>query len=175
MTTYRQARHSHFQHGSGVFQCQCCGRNARDTGDNGQLRLCTECFDLAGEENHISDTGGELYHAESARAAMESLRKHGKNPEALFPDAAAALAKLPVVDHGPSNAGIAKFVPVTDETAGPEVTAEIAAMSRAYCVALVTDKGEFMVAVNAKRAKAAKREAAKLVQGTVVEAHAFLM
>lgn len=59
MTTTRQARHSRFQRGSGVFTCQSCGRSTRVTTQDND-NLCAECYDLAGETNSLSDYG-ELY------------------------------------------------------------------------------------------------------------------
>lgn len=48
-----------FRRGSGLYACRCCGRNTRATGrgDNEHVLLCAECYDLGGEENHLSDTG----------------------------------------------------------------------------------------------------------------------
>ena len=55
----RATKNSRFQKGSGVFQCESCKRSTRDTGgDNTSLRLCEECYELAGIENQISDQGG---------------------------------------------------------------------------------------------------------------------
>lgn len=53
---------SQFARGSAVYKCRCCERSTRATGrgDNDHVRLCAECYDLAGEENHLSDTG-EFY------------------------------------------------------------------------------------------------------------------
>jgi hypothetical protein len=50
-----------FQKGSGMYQCRCCGRNTRSTGngDNENVRLCEQCYELAGYENMVQD-GGEL-------------------------------------------------------------------------------------------------------------------
>lgn len=46
---------------SGVYACRCCSRNTRQTaGDNDALDLCAQCYDLAGEENSLSDSG-EFY------------------------------------------------------------------------------------------------------------------
>lgn len=46
---------------SGVYACCCCSRNTRQTaGDNDALDLCAQCYDLAGEENSLSDSG-EFY------------------------------------------------------------------------------------------------------------------
>lgn len=51
-----------FTKGSAVYTCRCCGRRTRQTGrgDNENTGLCAECYDLAGEENALSDTG-EFY------------------------------------------------------------------------------------------------------------------
>ena len=60
-----------FKAGSAVFKCGCCGRATRDTGgDNTDLTLCSQCYDLCGYDNRVSD-GGEL----SARdiAAVKGL------------------------------------------------------------------------------------------------------
>lgn len=57
---------SRFAVGSGVYACKCCKRNTRATGrgDNENVGLCAECFDLAGEENSLSDTG-EFYESKA--------------------------------------------------------------------------------------------------------------
>lgn len=48
-----------FTRGSGAYQCNCCGRITRSTGrgDNENADMCAECYDLAGEENSLLDTG----------------------------------------------------------------------------------------------------------------------
>jgi hypothetical protein len=48
-----------FTKGIGLYRCRCCGRQTRDTGrgDNELVGNCAECYDLAGEENSLSDTG----------------------------------------------------------------------------------------------------------------------
>ena len=48
-----------FTRGTAAYKCRCCGRSTRDTGrgDNELMRMCAECFDLGGEENHLNDTG----------------------------------------------------------------------------------------------------------------------
>lgn len=48
-----------FARGSAVYACRCCKRNTRATGrgDNEHILLCAECYDLGGEENHLSDNG----------------------------------------------------------------------------------------------------------------------
>lgn len=51
-----------FARGSAVYECRCCKRSTRSTGrgDNENVKLCAECYDLAGEENSLSDSG-KLY------------------------------------------------------------------------------------------------------------------
>jgi hypothetical protein len=46
-----------FERGSGMYECRCCTRKTRSTGngDNENVRLCVDCFDLAGYENMVSD------------------------------------------------------------------------------------------------------------------------
>lgn len=52
---------SHFTAGSGMYECRCCLRRTRHTGGDGAgVQLCDLCYELAGEENAVSDTG-ELY------------------------------------------------------------------------------------------------------------------
>ena len=82
-----------FARGSGVYDCGCCGRATRSTGrgDNEHVRLCVDCFDLSGIENHLSDTGSLGAYANEARELFTALRSHGKNPDALFASVAAAL------------------------------------------------------------------------------------
>lgn len=52
-----------FTKGTGAYSCSCCGRITRDTGrgDCELVKMCGECYDLAGEENHLSDNGGKFY------------------------------------------------------------------------------------------------------------------
>lgn len=85
---------SRFARGSGQYACNCCGRQTRSTGrgDNEQVRLCAECFDLAGIENHLSDTGELGRYVTEARELFAALRTYGKNPESLFPEIAQSLA-----------------------------------------------------------------------------------
>jgi hypothetical protein len=62
-TTRLQAQRRGFAAGSAkVYECRCCRRFTRPTGtgDNDGVQLCVECFDLAGEENSLSDNG-EFY------------------------------------------------------------------------------------------------------------------
>lgn len=53
---------SRFQKFSAVYACRSCDRNTRATGrgDNENVLMCAECFDLGGNENSLSDSG-KLY------------------------------------------------------------------------------------------------------------------
>jgi hypothetical protein len=46
-----------FVRGMAVYRCRCCQRSTRQTGrgDNEHVRLCSECYDLAGYENMLLD------------------------------------------------------------------------------------------------------------------------
>lgn len=46
-----------FTKGSGCYKCGCCGRKTRDdgNGDSVNVLLCTECFEIGGIENSITD------------------------------------------------------------------------------------------------------------------------
>lgn len=59
------------ERGSGVYKCRCCERQTRSTGrgDNELIKLCAECYDLGGEENHLSDNG-KLYDSPANVLAM---------------------------------------------------------------------------------------------------------
>lgn len=48
-----------FTKGNSVYTCGCCKRKTRQTGrgDNENVGLCAECYDLGGIENAISDCG----------------------------------------------------------------------------------------------------------------------
>lgn len=59
-TSFHSAQRRGFVHGGGAtYTCRCCKRATRPTGtgDNDGVQLCVECYDLAGEENSLSDTG----------------------------------------------------------------------------------------------------------------------
>jgi hypothetical protein len=77
-----------------VYACGCCKRLTRQTGrgDNEFTGLCAECYDLAGEENSLSDTGA-LYDAGWARTCLARLKGKGVDADALFGEVVAALAK----------------------------------------------------------------------------------
>jgi hypothetical protein len=85
---------SRFKKGSGVYVCSCCKHTTRDTGGDGAgVGCCDICFELAGEENHISDSGGSLYGTkEQVRAMLAALDKRNGNSSAQthFPEVCVA-------------------------------------------------------------------------------------
>ena len=92
-TTYRASSNARFQRGSGVYVCRCCGHKTRSTGGDGAgLGLCDTCFDLAGEENHLSDTD-KLYSSPANILAMIAAVEAKSGNLTLWADLkAAALA-----------------------------------------------------------------------------------
>lgn len=76
-----------FKRGSGCFNCAVCGRQTRDTGDNGDLQLCPEDYEIAGIENQLSDhpeapEGDRLeWHFAIDRLQAEIDKKSGKAPD----------------------------------------------------------------------------------------------
>lgn len=56
-----------------VFKCDMCGKLTRNTGDNGGVGLCPQCYSNCEEENRLSDfdvkckkCGKQLYEATKA-------------------------------------------------------------------------------------------------------------
>ena len=85
---------SHFKRGSGMFTCQSCGHNTRHTGGDGaDLKLCSLCYDLAGESNHFSDNQKTYDSADNVRAMCAALDKQSGEGTAKreFPDVCAAV------------------------------------------------------------------------------------
>ncbi len=68
-----------FRRGSGCYTCDSCKRKTRATGgDNDSLRLCIECYEIAGLENSISDHGDPSgRHAADIARLTESCRGKG--------------------------------------------------------------------------------------------------
>ena len=59
-------KHNHFQRGqSPTFICMTCGRRTRDTGQ-GVDHLCEQCFDLAGLDNEVNDSGLKINKSQAA-------------------------------------------------------------------------------------------------------------
>lgn len=73
-----------FERGSAVYECRCCERNTRSTGrgDNELVQLCAECYDLSGEENHLSDNGE--FHDKAANVLALVSAVAGKGGEAKY-------------------------------------------------------------------------------------------
>jgi hypothetical protein len=78
---------SHFAKGTGVYQCQCCTRSTRSTGrgDNENVELCAECYDLAGFENSLQD-GEQLKAGDRAEIdrLIASVKEKGGDHERAF-------------------------------------------------------------------------------------------
>lgn len=85
MTTAKQARHSHFQRGSGVFNCTSCGRSTRVTTQDND-KICAECWDLAGEVNCLSDNGETYESPANVRAIFDRCVERGGSVELLLRD-----------------------------------------------------------------------------------------
>jgi hypothetical protein len=70
---------SRFARGSGVYACRCCGHNTRATGrgDNENVRMCADCFDLGGEENSLSDSGRFYNGPENVLAMIAAVAAKG--------------------------------------------------------------------------------------------------
>jgi hypothetical protein len=56
-STSRQSRRSHFQRGAGIYHCRSCTRNTRGSGDCVSAKLCEQCFEIAGYDNQLNDSG----------------------------------------------------------------------------------------------------------------------
>lgn len=89
-----------FQRGSSVYVCRCCGRSTRASRDmsEGDIKLCAQCYELAGWENTFSDYGAEEVNVENVTSEFNDLLKKGVTEaklEATFPD----LWKLAMTDE----------------------------------------------------------------------------
>lgn len=75
-----KSKNSRFQRGSGVFTCVCCTRKTRATGgDNHDLQLCEECYEMAGIENAILDGNDDtVLLAKFAELKAACIAKGGK-------------------------------------------------------------------------------------------------
>lgn len=69
---------SKFRKGETVYACVCCGRKTRNTGvQSVGSELCSECYELAGIENAISD-GKSLSTYESViKEYIADIRRKG--------------------------------------------------------------------------------------------------
>lgn len=90
MATTRQTTNSRFQRGSGVYTCRICKHQTRDTGGDGaSVGSCDICYELAGEENHISDSGGKTYGSQAnVQALLKALdqRSGAGTARRIFPE-----------------------------------------------------------------------------------------
>lgn len=82
---------SKFAKGSGVYTCRCCGHKTRSTdrGDNENVELCADCYDLSGFENQISDNGIEtLTEAEinNIRVLAKAITDKGGKLDFAYPE-----------------------------------------------------------------------------------------
>lgn len=72
MSSFHNAQRRGFvKGGTATYVCRCCKRTTRPTGtgDNDGVRLCVECYDLAGKENSLSDNG-EFYDSKANVLAL---------------------------------------------------------------------------------------------------------
>lgn len=80
----RRASNSHFRRGSGSFRCESCDRITRQTGaQSNDSRLCPDCFELAGNENRLSDGCLHEIDKRGVLANFQNCVKHGGNEAAL--------------------------------------------------------------------------------------------
>lgn len=74
---------SRFRSGSGVYRCNSCGRQTRETGEGeSQSGLCVDCFALAGIYNALLDEGrlSPSYKAEVKRRTEHITLMGGRIP-----------------------------------------------------------------------------------------------
>ena len=63
--------YNRFKKGSGVYTCSCCKQQTRDTsGDAVHCGLCSECYEVAGWVNSVSDG------VEGAEERLKAAVKH---------------------------------------------------------------------------------------------------
>lgn len=95
-TATNRTRNSHFVKGQGVYECRCCARRTRATGqgDNDGVQLCVECYDLAGEENALSDTRDFYGSPANVLALIEAVTTRGGNASCWDALKAEALKRL---------------------------------------------------------------------------------
>jgi hypothetical protein len=77
------ANHKHFKRGQNpTFKCVTCERNTRDTGQ-GVDHLCEDCFEIAGLDNMINDSGKPVDAAtlKECTARLAKIKKLGGNVE----------------------------------------------------------------------------------------------
>lgn len=153
-----------FSKGSACYSCRTCSRMTRDDGcgDSVGCGLCTQCYELAGYENTISDNGIEAVDARdvsSIRASLAIISARGGNAsvwdellESLgaAPAAAVSVDSIPVVELA-APAGLRKF----------EVRADFGTSIISYIVEADSYNGAKKAGRAAHRATGARRDAAK--------------
>jgi len=66
-----------FKRGTGVFRCEDCGHNTRETGAQGMgVKLCPDCWELAGYINMLSDYGAD---SEDFKDCTNAIRRHAES------------------------------------------------------------------------------------------------
>lgn len=80
-----------FRRGESTYRCRVCHKTTRNvSGDEYQVQLCRDCFDLSGIENHLSDSGDLGGYADEARDILaRRIDLRNKFPEvtaAVNPD-----------------------------------------------------------------------------------------
>lgn len=76
-----------FVRGVGTYICSSCNRRTRPHGGDTSaiyVRLCEECYELAGIENSISD--GQALSRETCEYYIERLESRGVNTKIIFPE-----------------------------------------------------------------------------------------
>jgi hypothetical protein len=115
-----------FTEGTGMYACRHCGRNTRDTGrgDNDGVKLCTQCYDLAGYENLLMDS--KVLSDSDKHAVNELLRQLstfiGRKAYDLHPELVAAVVAAPNSGVNPEKIGRAVLKDIA--TATPKRTQE---------------------------------------------------
>jgi hypothetical protein len=77
------ANHKHFKRGQNpTFKCVTCERNTRDTGQ-GVDHLCEDCFEIAGLDNQVNDSGEPVTKAilQECTDRLAKIKKLGGNAE----------------------------------------------------------------------------------------------
>lgn len=91
----REAKH--FQRdGRGVFKCAVCDRNTRITHQDRSSPLCYECFECAGWENHVQDTGEVEVAQANVAQYVAVIEKKGGNMKKFYEQFSVLFPKGPV-------------------------------------------------------------------------------
>lgn len=81
-----------FRRGESTYTCHSCKKLTRNTGgDEIGCRLCLDCFNLAGIDNHLTDNGAESMLEAYGDEARAILRRRPELAE-CFPEIAKAIA-----------------------------------------------------------------------------------